>query len=347
MRAPDKEDASPFVAVVVPCRNEALHIRRLVDSLLATSHPLNRLEIVFVDGMSTDGTRAILDEAARLHPSIRVVDNPAMIAPTALNLGIKATRAETIVRIDAHAEYPRDYIPRCVALLRSDPRAGNAGGRACPVPNGDSPWAKAVTFVTSHRLGVGDSAFRTSRRAGPVDTVPCGTFPRSVFEAVGLFDERLTRNQDNELNARLLKAGYSIIFDPEIRILYRNQPDLAGLSRQAYHTGKWNVYTLLLHPHTWKWRRFVPLAFVSYLAALAAAAALREPRLALLSGPLLLYAGLVAACSARGGAAAGGGLRAAATFAAYHLCYGAGSLVGISRLPTGRWRAELGRPLKN
>lgn len=344
MNAPDK-NTSPRVAVVVPCRNEARHIRRLVDSLLATSHPLSELEIVFVDGMSTDGTRGILEEAARRHPSIRVLDNPAMIAPTALNLGIKATRAETIVRIDAHAEYPRDYIPRCVELLRSHPRVGNAGGRACPVPNGDTPWARAVVFVTSHRLGVGDSAFRTSRRAGSVDTVPCGTFHRRVFEDVGLFDERLTRNQDNELNARLLKAGYTIAYDPEIRILYRNQPDLAGLTRQAYHSGKWNVYTLLLHPHTWKWRRFVPLAFVVYLAVLAAAAALRAPGLPFLAGPLLLYAALVGVCSARGGAAAGGALRAAATFAAYHVCYGAGSLVGISRLPTGRWRAELGRPL--
>lgn len=338
------ENERPLVSVVVPCRNEAAHLGPLIDSILATSHPLDRLEIVFVDGMSTDGTRKILDDTARGHAFIRVLDNPAMITPTAMNLGIRATRGEIIVRIDAHAEYPRDYIPRCVALLKSEPAIGNAGGRAMTVPNGEGPWARAVAFVTAHRLGVGDSAFRTSRRAGPVDTVPCGTFRRRVLEEVGLFDERLTRNQDNELNSRIIRAGYTIAFDPAIHIRYRNQPSLRGLARQAYHTGKWNVYTLLLHPYTWKPRRFVPLAFVSYLATLVLAAALRAPGRGWLAAPLALYLGLVAACSARSGAA-GGAARVAATFVSYHLSYGAGSLAGILRILLGRWRAELGRPL--
>lgn len=340
-----KTAAEDLVAVVIPCRNEAGHIRRVIDSILASAHPRDRMEVVFVDGMSTDGTKEILQDAAREHPFIRVLDNPAMIAPTALNLGIKATRAQIIVRIDAHAEYPRDYIPRCVALLRSAPTNGNAGGAAWPVANGDSPWARSVAYVTSHRLGVGDSAFRTSVRPGPVDTVPCGTFHRRVLETVGLFDERLTRNQDNELNARIIKAGYTVAFDPSIHIHYRNQPNLKGLVRQAWHSGMWNVYTLRLHPHTWKWRRYVPLAFVSYLAALAAAAALRAPGLPWLAAPLGVYAALVAACSIRGGGGAGGRLRVAATFVSYHLTYGAGSLIGILKLMTGSWRAELGRPL--
>ena len=143
-----------------------------------------------------------------------------------------------------------------------------------------------MAFVTAHRFGVGDSAFRTGRRPGLVDTVPCGTFHRALFKEVGLFDERLTRNQDNELNARILQAGYRIAFDPGISIHYRNQPDLKGRVRQAYFTGMWNVYTLLLHPYTWKWRRFVPMAFVSYLAILASAAALRAPGAAYMALPL-------------------------------------------------------------
>ena len=335
----------PLVAVVIPCRNEAPFIRPLLDSLLRSTHPRERLEVVFVDGMSTDGTRDILADAAREHSFIRILDNPRMIAPTAMNLGIRATRGEIVVRIDVHSEYPADYIPRCVGLLQSGPNIGNAGGRAVPLPNGGSPWARSVAFVTAHRFGVGDSAFRTARRPGPVDTVPCGTFRRSLFKEVGLFDERLTRNQDNELNSRILLAGYRIAFDPSIYIHYRNQPDLRGLVRQAYFTGMWNVYTLRLHPYTWKWRRFVPAAFVSYLALLAAAAAFRAPAAAYLALPLGLYAALTAACSLGSGATAGGRLRVAATFVSYHLSYGAGSLAGVANVMTGRWRAALGRPL--
>lgn len=336
----------PFVTIVIPCRNEAPFIRRVVDSVLSSSYPRGRLEVIFVDGMSADGTREILAEAAREHSFIRTLDNPSFTTPVALNLGIRAARGEIIVRMDAHAEYGADYIPRCVGLLlRSGPKAGNVGGRSVPVPNGEGPWARAVAFVTAHRFGVGNSAFRTSDRPGLVDTVALGTFPRAVLERVGAFDARLTRNQDNELNARLLKAGYTIVYDPTIRIRYRNQANLKGLVRQAYFTGMWNVYTLSLHSYTWRWRRFIPACFVSYLALFAAVAGARARGTPVAALPLALYAVLVAAFSLGGGEPAGGPLPVAATFVSYHVSYGVGTLRGISNVLTGRWRDDLGRPL--
>ena len=340
------ETADLHVAVVIPCRNEAPFIRPMIASLLASSHPRDNLEVVFVDGMSTDGTRAILEEASREYPFIRVVDNPRLSTPVAMNLGIRATRAEIIVRLDAHSEYPRDYISSCVRLLLSSgPKVGGAGGRIVPLPNGGGPWARAVAFVTAHRFGVGNARFRTSWRPGLVDTVPGGTFLRAVLLEVGLYDERLTRNQDNELTARLQKAGYAIAFDPSIHIYYRNQASLAGLARQAFLNSLWNIYTLTLHPYTWKWRRFVPMGFVVYLAALAAAGSLRAPGIALAALPLGLYAALLAVFSIEGGREGGGLPRVAATFLSYHLSYGVGSLVGVASVLTGRWRADLGRPV--
>lgn len=333
----------PEASVVIPCRNEAAHVLRAIDSVLASEYPREKLELIVVDGMSTDGTRELLRDAASRHPGLRVLDNPAMTAPAAMNIGIRASRHAVIVRLDAHSEYPPDYIPRCVGLLRSSPGLGNAGGRLVPVPNGSTPWAKAVSYVTSHRFGVGTSAFRTAERPGLVDTVPFGTFPREALEKVGLYDVRLTRNQDNELNARLQRAGYGIAFDPGIRLRYRNQADLRGLTRQAWFTGMWNVYTLALYPYTFRLRRFVPAAFVAYLALLAGAAFLRAPAAA--AAPLALYAALVSVVSLRGGGEAGGPLPAAATFASYHVAYGAGTLLGVVKVLTGRWREELGRPL--
>ena len=337
----------PFVAVVIPCRNEAPYIRPVIDALLSSLHPRDRLEVIIVDGMSTDGTRAILADAAREHPFIRVLDNPQFTTPVAMNLGIKAARGEIIVRMDAHAEYPRDYIPSCVRLLRSGSKVGNAGGRIVPLPNGGGAWARAVAFVTAHRFGVGGAAFRTGTHPGPVDTVPYGTFSRAALDEVGLYDERLTRNQDNELNARLRKAGYTIAFDPSIHIHYRNQATLKGLVRQAFFTGMWNVYTLSLHPYTWKWRRFVPACFVAYLTVLAAVASAsgRADGTAAAALPLGVYGVLVAVFSIASGGTSGGRYRVAATFVSYHLSYGVGTCFGIGNLLTGRWRGYLGRPL--
>lgn len=338
--------ANPFVTVVIPCRNEAAFIRPVVAALLASLYPRDRLEVIFVDGMSTDGTRAIIEAAARDHALIRVLDNPLITAPAAMNLGIKAARGEIIVRMDAHSEYAPDYIPRCVGLLlRSGPSVGNAGGHGVPLPRVETPWARAVSFVLGHRFGVGGTACRTSMRPGLVDTVPFGTYSKKVLEEVGLFDERLTRNQDNELNARLRKAGYSIAYDPTILIHYRPRENLGGLARQAYFTGMWNVYSVRLHPYMWKWRHFVPMCFAAYLALLAAAASWGARGTAVASLPLGVYAVLVAVFSLESGGAAGDRLRVAATFVSYHLSYGVGAHVGLVNVLTGHWRADLGRPL--
>jgi GT2 family glycosyltransferase len=335
------------VTVVVPCRNEARHIGRVIDSVLRSRYPRERLEALFVDGMSTDGTRRILAEAAARHPFIRVLDNPRLIAPAALNEGIRRARGEIIVRFDGHSLYPSDYIPRCVDLLRRTPGAALAGGPVVTVPDGRRPWARAVAVVTRHPLGVGASRFRIGTdRARFVDTLPCGAYDRRALEAVGLFDERLTRNQDNELTSRLRRAGYTIAMDPGVRFRYFNQGTLRGLARQGFHTGRWNVYTALLHPYTFKPRHFAPGAFVAYLASLAAAAALLGARAAPAALPLALYAGLVAAVSAAAGPAGGGRLRVAATVVSYHLSYGLGTHLGVADAVTGRWRGRLGRPLR-
>ena len=336
----------PSVTVIVPCRNEAGHLEEMLESLLSNDYPRERLEVVFVDGMSDDGTRELLERAAREHPFIRVLDNPRRTVPCAMNEGIRRTRGEVIVRLDAHSRYPRDYVSRCVRLLLST-GAACAGGRVLTMPNGEGPWARAVAAVTSHVVGVGDSRFRTSRRAGYVDTVPLGTFRREVFERVGLFDERLTRNQDNELTARIRRAGYKIAFDPSIHLVYWNQKSLKGLVHQGFHTGKWNVYTLWLYPYTWKASRFVPAAFVLYLAVLALVVPEGRPALtSAAAAPLALYGALVASIAAARGSAGGGALRVAATVIAYHVSYGVGTHLGVANLLTGRWRAQLGRPLR-
>ncbi|MBI3554480.1 MAG: glycosyltransferase family 2 protein [Elusimicrobia bacterium] len=327
------------VSIVIPARNEESHIAACLDSVFSQDYPQKLIEVIVVDGMSTDRTRDIIHEYARRHPRLKLLDNPGKTAPRAVNAGIRASSGRIIVRLDAHSSYPADYVRRCIELLEST-NAGNAGGRVVNVPNGSGPWARPVARATSHRFGVGASAFRTSEKPGFVDTVPFGTFRREIIDELGPFDERLTRGQDYEFNARLRRAGYKIAFDPSIRVEYKNQAALSGLCRQAYFAGMWNVYIARLHPHSLAIRRFVPAAFVLYLAVLLASARL------VCGLPLAAYALIALYACADGRYSWAENLRTAATFFCYHVCYGAGLLTGVFNLATGRWRRQLGRPLR-
>ena len=298
-----------------------------------------------VDGMSSDRTREIVLGYCARHPFIALLDNPDRTAGSGLNVGIRRATGGIVMRLDAHSQYPPDYISRCVALLEST-GAGNAGGRLVNEPNGDGPWARPIARATAHRFGVGGGAFRTSDKPGFVDTVPFGTYRRGIFDEVGLFDERLTRNQDNEFNARIIRAGHKIAFDPAIRVTYKNQAALPGLCHQAYFTGMWNIYTLRLHPHSFQWRRFIPAGFVLYLFSLVLSPALPGGWWALYLLPLAAYAGLDLRASLDRSFPLAENLRTAATFLAYHVCYGAGTFHGVANLLTGRWRRHLGKPLR-
>lgn len=335
----------PFASIIIPCRNEERHIASCLDAVLAFDWPKGKLEILLVDGMSTDKTAAIISEYAGKHPFIKLLTNPAMIAPPAMNIGIKAAKGEIIVRLDAHSEYPADYLSRCIDLLQST-NAANAGGRFINIKNGDSVWAEAVQFVTGHKFGVGNGVFRTGAKPGFVDTVPFGTFHRDIFDKVGYFDERLTRNQDNEFNERLIRAGYKIAFDPEIKIYYKNQATLGGLLKQAFSTAAWNVYTLKLFPYTFRWRRFIPAVFTLYLVSIMCIAPWLDGFVWLYTVPGAIYAVACVIISFSAGLNIETRLAIFITFPAYHLIYGAGTLFGILDLVSGHWRRKLGQPLK-
>jgi GT2 family glycosyltransferase len=193
-----------------------------------------------------------------------MLDNPQRIVPTAMNIGIRAARGQWIIRIDAHSEYPADYLTRCLEMSRQT-RMDNVGGSVVTMPGDDGAQGSLVQALTTHSFGVGNSGFRIGASAGKADTVPYGCYRRELFDRIGLYDERLVRNQDYELNARLRRAGGSIWYDPGIRIRYYNQGTLKGLLRQALVTGQWNSWMWYVAPYSVAWRHVAPAAFVSGL----------------------------------------------------------------------------------
>jgi glycosyltransferase involved in cell wall biosynthesis len=266
-----------------------------------------------------------------------VIENPQRIVPMALNLAILRARGKWIVRMDAHSEYPPDYLKLCI---ETGERMGadNVGGTVVTLSGQETFMGRIVQALTTHRFGVGNAGFRVGSAEGPTDTVPFGCYRRRVFERVGWFDERLVRNQDYEFNRRLAKAGGRIWLNPEINASYYNQAHFAGLLRQAFITAEWNVYMWYLAPYSLTWRHAIPLAFISTLILTASFSFVSPPALIVLA--VILSAYFILALKAAGEQSKRYGKRLFPflpfAFWFYHLAYGLGELKGILMLLMGR-----------
>ncbi len=318
------------VSVVLPVYNESKYIDKCIRSLLQQDYPRENMEWIFVDGNSTDDTVKRIDSYRYDYPElIRAIDNPDRIVPIAMNLGISASVGKYIVRMDAHSEYAPNYISRCVYHL-DNTGADNVGGVAETKSIGF--MGGCIAKVLSSRFGVGNSAFRTEGKSGPVDTVPFGAFRREVFSKYGGFDERLVRNQDNEINYRIRKNGGKVLLYDDIRFSYYCRDSVKGVLEMALKNGMWNVITMKLCPGAMGIRHFVPMLFVLSIVGLTLFGTLHKVFLILLISELLLYFALDVYFSAR----LAGGLKEFINiiylFPLFHITYGLGSFRGILRL---------------
>jgi len=309
-----------------------------LESISANDYPKDRLEVLVVDGMSEDRTRVIVQSYAQRCGFIRLLDNPRGITPAALNIGIKNSKGEVIIRMDAHSEYPPQYVSTCLEYL-SRVEADVVGGPIVTRPGADTVIARSIALATSCPFGVGNSRFRTSTTEGYVDTVPFGAYKRDVFRKVGLFDERLARNQDNEMSCRIINSGGKIYLTPELMAYYYNQATISGLLRQALRTGVWNVITLKINPAAFCWRHFIPFVFVTVLLVLGFLASLH-------SGTRVAFFALVGLyCAAAGTSSLYIGLKEGIRytwilpllFFLYHFCYGLGTWAGLLKIVFTGW----------
>jgi glycosyltransferase involved in cell wall biosynthesis len=337
------------VSVVVPCRNEAIYIQEFLDSLLLQHIDDIDWEVIISDGMSDDGTREILEGYRCNHSHIRVLDNVGRIVSSGLNAAIRASRGEIIIRMDAHTQYAPDYISRCLEVLERT-GADNVGGP--PRVNTHSVRLRAFSAAYHSAFAVGGSRSHNISYEGYVDSVFYGCWRKSTLLRLGLFDEMMVRNQDDELNLRITRSGGKIWQSPEIVSWYRPRTSLSGLFLQQLQYGFWKVAVIRKHGRAAAWRHLVPGAFVLLnvtlllMASLAAASGqhmvLRaSAELGGFIGVLYALACFVAALSAtkRSGWAAFPLLPV--LFATYHFSYGIGFLAGLVYWPG---RSDTSRP---
>ena len=336
------KDNPPLVSVVVPCRNEAAWIRPCLESILANDYPNDRLEVLVVDGMSDDGTRAIVQEVAARRPCVRLLDNVKRITPTALNTGIAAAQGAILMRMDAHVEYPPDYISRLVLELERS-GADNVGGVCLTCPANETALARAIAIGMSHRLGVGNSYFRIGASEPRwVDTVPFGCYRREIFARIGGFDEELVRNQDDELNLRLIRAGGRILLVPSVVCRYYARDSLGKLWRMFFQYGYFKPLVTRKVGRVMTVRQLIPAVFIVALLATALAAPWHWTAATLFFAIVLAYLAAIVAFGAAPAVRQGVGcaLWLCLVFPVLHFSYGFGYLKGVFDFMIVRRRAS-------
>jgi succinoglycan biosynthesis protein ExoA len=251
------------ISVIIPTLNERAHIEQLISSI-NQQEDIDK-EILIVDGGSDDGTAEKVLELADTHPNLRLISNPDRYVSQGFNRAFATSRGRFISLVGAHAQYPPHYFSKCVEAIESG-ECDAAGGFL--VQRGKTMMGKAIGQAMSSRFGVGDTHFRTTRKRMYVDSVAFAVYDRKIFDAVGLLDEALVRNQDDEFHYRLNQAGFRMLMLPELEVIYYVRDSLSKLYSQYYQYGFYKPLVLKKVNSGMRLRHLIPAFFVMYLFSL-------------------------------------------------------------------------------
>ncbi len=251
------------ISIIIPVYNEKKYIAQCLDSIIEQDYPKNKMDILLIDGGSNDKTINYIKEYQKKYPFFKLLHNPKKVAPVAMNIGIKSATGKYIFIISAHAKYPKNYFSSLVEYCNNLDAECVGPALFTDVKN-KTLTSNAIKNVLSDRLGVG-SAFRSGVEGiKEVDTVPFGCYKKEIFDKIGLYDERLVRNQDIELNKRLKKAGGKIFLVPDVKAVYYARENFKDLAKNSFENGKWNIltayYTKTLS--SLSLRHYIPLLFI-------------------------------------------------------------------------------------
>ncbi len=318
----------PAVSIVIPCRNERDQIKATLETILAQESPPGGFEVIVVDGMSNDGTRQVLERVARGDRRLKLIENPERTTACGMNTGIRHARGEYIAIMGAHNRYASDYLCSSLKVLQ-ETRADNVGGTMLCV--GESRLQKAIAIAHHSGFAVGGARWHNINYEGPADTVFGGMYRRDVFDRIGLFDEELVRNQDDEFNLRLSRAGGKIWHSRRIKSWYTPRSSLRDLFRQYVQYGYWKVRVIQKHKLPASVRHVVPGCFVLSLLILLLAGIFFPPAGWALFAVLSIYlvCNLIASLITAGQNGIALLTLLPMVFAVYHFGYGCGFVRGI------------------
>ncbi len=326
----------PVISILIVAKNEAKHIRALLDDIGGQDYPSEKIDLVLVDSMSSDNTLEIMNDFLSGNSEIRgtILQNPKCFLGAGWNIGIRASVGAVILRVDAHARLPQDFLRQNACQIMDGHEI--VGGAVLPVQP-ETMKQKILYSVDASRFGTGVAAFRNPGEPRHLKSLAFAAYSRDVFDRVGLFNENLHRTEDNEMHYRIRNAGYKYYYHPSIRSYRFPRSSWVGMLKQAFGNGMWIGLTLSVEPRCFHIYHFVPLAFVGVL---------------LLAGLWAVFLGniwpIVVLMGAYALGAAFFSFKAISNFVGYerigcavlpliflsvHLSYGVGTLVGLLKIP--------------
>ena len=316
------------ISIVIPCRNEENYISKCLDSIIESDYPLKYIEVKVIDGMSNDNTRKIIQEYSNRYNFIEVIDNLKQKTPYAFNLGIQHSSSEFLMIMGARHILSKNYISYSIKKLESDSLLGCIGGVV--INSYENEISETISKAMNSSFGVGVGNFRTNfTEEIYVDTIGTPVYKASIFKELGLFDEQLTRNQDDEFNYRVTQVGYKIMSSGKISVKYFVRASLSKLFQQYYQYGYWKVFVNKKHRTVTTLRQLVPFIFVIYLLIFLISLITSLNHLLIISTPLFFYVLLIGYFSFKLSSNFFQTICLIQSFFILHFSYGLGYLEGI------------------
>mgnify|MGYP001428495383 CR=1 FL=1 len=254
------------IAIIIPCRNEVNYIKKAILSIENNNFPIEDVEVVVVDGMSDDGTRELLMDLIQSRDWLRIINNENQKTPFAFNIGLKYTQSKYVLIMGSRFILSSNYLQEALLLIEKYQEVACVGGFLNHIYENDE--GKIISFAQSSKFGVGIGNFRTLTKETYTDTVTPPFFKRSIFNEIGHFDERLTRNQDDDFSYRVIKKGYKILFSPNLKTDYFVRTSYKKLFNQYNQYGYWKVFVNRKHRTITTLRQLIPVGFLLSLILL-------------------------------------------------------------------------------
>lgn len=321
-----------IVSIAVVAYNEEAYLPKLLDDILQQDYPKEKTEVLLIDSRSADGTKALMqafrEDNKDDYYKIQVLDNPGQFLPQGCNVMLANYSGDAVCRIDAHASIPADFIRQNVEVLESGEYV--SGGPRPNIIDEETPWKKTLLIAEQSKFGSGAADYRADERQMYVDSLFHGMYKREVYEKVGPYNEVLKYTEDNDMSYRIRQAGYKMCYSPNVKSYELIRPNFRKMLKQKFRNGLWIGKTLKVNPHCFSLFHFVPALFVAAIVITAIIAGLGFPWLCIAMWGLYIILSIVFLIigSAREGFQFTN-LALPGIFAAMHVCYGAGTIIGL------------------
>ncbi len=323
------------VSICVVALNEEGSLPKLLEDIKSQTYDHGLIEVVFVDSGSTDGTKEIMENFKSENNDfydVLILDNPKKILPCGCNVALKNYTGDAIVRIDAHANIPSDFIEKNVELLNSGEMV--CGGQRPNVIDGSTPWKETLLIAEQSMFGSSIASYRHSNKTSYVSSIFHGMYRREVYDAVGLYDERLGRTEDNDMSYRIREKGFKIAYNPSIVSYQHTRSNLKKMLKQKYGNGYWIGKTMGINPKCFSVFHFVPFLFVLGIIFTTVLTGFGFPLLSILMwGAYLLFILATSVMEIIKNPFSITNFALPVIFFLLHTSYGIGTLIGLIEMP--------------